>query len=35
MEGSYRVIWSGGQKGGGQLQGDLEWGAEGWRAVTG
>ena len=31
MEGSYRVIWSGGQKGGGQLQGDLELGAEGWQ----
>ena len=37
MEGSYRVIWrGGGQKGGGQLQGDMEGGwAEGWRAVTG
>ena len=35
VEGSYRVIRSGGQKGGEQLQGDMEWGAEGWRAVTG
>ena len=36
MEGSYRVIWGGGgQKGGGQLQGDMGGRAEGWRAVTG
>ena len=28
MEGSYRVIWSEGQKGGGQLQGDMEGGGQ-------
>ena len=38
VEGSYRVIWStggGGQKGGGQLQGDLEWGQKGGGQLQG